>query len=301
MKKILPLFLLTLLCTSCYYADGIDEDETEHNTTDPTRGTRPITFAVQSEWTGVVDYEYARTREDEGLTRATGLAASDMTALWIYDYDADGVLLQSKMWEKGQTGWSAPTLQMTMGEHQVIAVASRGTGANETDDGIAWTKPSDTFAAAISVDVNVAMGGTVALPLTRQTARLSVVMTDAIPEGVTFISLTLSDRSMGIRIPELAGTTAEASTVQVDVSSAVGKDNQRVSVFSLTPSATAWTTDVEIAALDADGVMICSVNVDDVELLRGRTTVLTGQVFSQQPAFAVTLDDAWLADKTITF
>lgn len=56
MKKILPLFLLTLLCTSCYYADGIEEYETEKNTTDTKRGKRPVTFDVQTEWNGINEY-----------------------------------------------------------------------------------------------------------------------------------------------------------------------------------------------------------------------------------------------------
>ena len=272
--------MVALLLTSCYHAhDPIAEPEPSPIT----RNSRAVTIQLGT-WEGSQSFGY------DAPTRAS-LLSSAMTDLWLYDYDADGTLLQSLHITPSDAQWPSPTLTMTYGEHILRAIASRGTGTTVTDGRIAWAKPHDTFSTAQSVDVSDRSDDPV-LTLRRSVARLTVTLDDALPADCSTLALTLARRSQAMLLPSLVGDALGESTAEVDVTTARGMAGVSVNLYSLCPT-TEWITTLLIEALDADGVLISEANVAGVTLMQGTTTNVHGRLFCAEQGISIALDDAW--------
>ena len=254
-------------------------------------------------------------------TRASLSAnGSALTDLYVLDYDkTTGTLLQILHQQSTDPKFAEPELTLTYGQHTIRFVATRSTGSKLTlADGTEFTttpgtvqaistsiptlwtatKISDTFSASVDVTAGAGASGSTTVTLNRTTSRLQIVMTDVVPADAKWVSFDFATTYPTLSLSALTtGTTAVRHT-DIDISSVVGKSNQKMVVYLLAPE-TSWTSDVTIATKRADNSEISSFSLTGVEFLRNRSTVVSGEFFQRTSPLTFTVNDTWLEDDVV--
>ena len=222
------------------------------------RGEVVTTFAV----TG--DFEMSLQPMTRGELTADGKA---MTDLWVLDYK-DGALVQQLHQTSDDEDFGSPTLALSLGQHHIYFVCSRGTTPTLSTDAhsITWATTSDTFYKDYSANVTSGSTANRSVTLDRVVTKLGVTIADAIPTGTAYVEI----------IPE----------------SRIGKTGTNLNIFGLS-SATEWTTDVTVNACDGDDNIIGTATISGAPFKANRATTYSGSLFSAGGGFAMTLTDAW--------
>lgn len=267
--------MLMALLTACY---------SEMPTADVADGVKLVTFNLTGEGFGSPTF-----------TRATALDESDMTDLWVFDFE-DEECVQSLHLTPEDEGWSAPQMTLAMGEHNVCFVASRGDDPELDEDAqtITWTVPRDCFWADKDVTVSQSSGSSVAVALNRVATKLRVVITDEVPANVATISVKPPNWYYGLNYwtGEPAGQREQERSVTVP-SSYVGTTGQLAASFFGLSTKNEWTTDVVVTSKNSDGEAIASVTITAAPFKAGRATEYSGRLFGQDAGMSVTLNDEW--------
>lgn len=221
---------------------------------------------------------------------ADGKAISD---LWVYDY-MDGQLVRTAHKSEGDVDIDSPTMQMRYGRHRVYFVASRGKSAVADGSEIVWGQVSDTFWQAVDVEVGSGSASVVPVVLDRVVDRLSVQVTDALPEGAATLTVEPSAWWAGLDYVTGAAVGESLGAKQVAIpASYIGREGGLTAAFFCIGDAGEWRSDLEIAVRDADGEAMGSVTLRDVPFERNRQTTVRGGLFSMEQGFSVSLGDEW--------
>lgn len=227
--------------------------------------------------------------DDRGGTRAT-LQELNITNLWLFDYVGD---------ELNQTihkteGFDALTISMEYGEHRLCFVASRGTTPTVTVPTISWEKPSDTFWATLTMDVQPASSGEQSVILKRVSTRLRIGITDEITAQMARLEAEPATWYYGIDVQTGEGTDARRQVRSVTIpASYVGTHGQlTVSFFGLS-LASDWQTDIDVRLVGTDDVVLGMVSLPSVRFAQNLTTVYSGGIMGAGRSVSLTADDAW--------
>lgn len=233
-----------------------------------------------------ITFTFGDVRAD---TRAT-LQEMNITDLWLFDYVGDGLLQTIHKTE----GFDALTLSMDYGEHTLCFVASRGSEPTVTAPTVSWAKPSDTFWATVTMDVQPASSASHQVTLRRVATRLRISVTDEIPAEASTLSVTPSVWYYGLNVMTGEGTDARQTERTVTIpASYVGTSGQlTASFFGLSPSES-WQTDIAVAMKDADGTVLGAVMLEDVGFGRNVTTSYSGGLIGAWRSVTMDVDDAW--------
>ena len=251
------------------------------------RGEVVTTFAV----TG--DFELpafkAMTR---GELTADGKA---MTDLWVLDYK-DGSLVQQLHQTSEDEDFGSPTLALSLGQHHIYFVCSRGTTPTlSTDDHtIVWATTSDTFYKDYSANVTSGSTANRSVTLDRVATKLGITIADAIPTGTAYVEITPATWYYGIDYltgEATAAQTAGTRTINIP-ESRIGKTGTNLNIFGLS-GATEWTTDVTVTARDGDDNILGTATITGAPFKANRATTYSGSLFSAGGGFAMTLTDSW--------
>lgn len=241
--------------------------------------------------------------KNDARTRATALAASDMTDLWLFDY-VDGECAKMIHLMPEDDGWSAPSAVFTIGSHDIYFVASRGDAADvdETDGTIVWTVPRDTFLGSLTLNVTGGTSPTQSVELRRATMRLKINVNDAVPENIDRLIITPDIWYFGLNYltGEAVCEKKEARSVTVPASY-VGTTKKLTASFYGFSGDDEWQTDVEVKAVDADDNILGQVTLTDAPFQRNVTTEYSGMLFGGQAAMDVVLGDTWGENDTHTW
>jgi len=272
---------MAMMTTGC--TQEADEFGTEE------RGEVVTTFAV----TG--DFEMSLKAMTRGELTADGKA---MTDLWVLDYK-DGALVQQLHQTSDDEDFGSPTLPLSLGQHHIYFVCSRGTEPTLSTDAhsITWATTSDTFYKDYSANVTSGSTATRSVTLDRVATKLGITIADAIPEGTAYVEITPATWYYGIDYLTGEATAAQTSgtrTINIP-ESRIGKTGTNLNIFGLS-SATEWTTDVTVTARDGSNSILGQADITGAPLKANRTTTYTGNLFSAGGQFAMTLTDAWEAD-----
>lgn len=277
--------------TACQHY-SIEEISQEQGTT-VTKDGRLFTFHLKGDFT---------TSFDE-MTRAAVRLENDNTAgitdIWVLDYQ-DGKLMQQVHQTPNDESFGTVAMNLTYGHHDVKFIAAKGTEPVLTASAISWGRVKDTFVLDYPVDVSASSNGNRAPELKRAISGLRIVMSDAIPANAKTITLTLGKRSQSLTLPGLSALPYSESSADIDCSSNTGVKGASVAIYTLAGDEE-WTSTASIAAKDAQGKVITSVDLPDVVLRRNRMTTLTGEVFNRTSGFSVAIDDAWDEELTGEF
>lgn len=233
----------------------------------------------------------------EAVTRAT-LEEMNITDLWLFDYV--GEELKNAVHKTDE--FDAVTLPMSYGEHTVCIVASRGAEPTVTAPVISWTKPSDTFWATLTIDVQPGTSGTHSVVLKRVATRLRISITDQIPASAATLEVEPATWYYGINVRTGEGCEAKTQPRQVTIpSSYVGTEGKlTASFFGLSPK-DEWKTDITVRLLAGDNTKLGEVLLPDAAFQMNSTTIYSGGILSTISPFSVTVDDVWGEDRENTW
>ena len=233
----------------------------------------------------------------EAVTRAT-LEEMNITDLWLFDYVGDELKNTAHKTDE----FDAVTLPMSYGEHTVCIVASRGTEPTVTSPIITWTKPSDTFWAALTIDVQPGTSGTHSVILKRVATRLRISITDKIPASAATLEVEPTTWYYGINVRTGEGCEAKTQPRQVTIpSSYVGTEGKlTASFFGLSPK-DEWKTDITVRLLAGDNTKLGVVLLPDAAFQKNSTTIYSGGILSTIAPFSVTIDDVWGEERENTW
>ena len=228
-------------------------------------------------------------------TRAT-LAELGITDLWLFDY-VDGQVVQTV---HKADGFGDVTASLCYGAHTLCFVASRGSEPTVDVHDISWEKPSDTFWAAVTMDVLPSTPTSQAVTLRRVATRLRVSVSDEITADMRRIEVEPALWYYGIDVRTGDGTDArrQVRTVDIPASYAGTRGQLTASFFGLSPS-DGWQTDVDVRVTGADGAVIGSVSLPSVRFGQNMTTACSGGMLGTHGGFTLAADDGWLDENVV--
>jgi hypothetical protein len=201
----------------------------------------------------------------------------------VLDY-VDGVL-QQQLHQDDNTSddFGRPSLALSYGNHHVYFVASRGITPtlSTSDKKITWEKPNDTFWADYYVTVVNSSNGNRAVTLDRVVTRFKATVNDALPFGIASISITPATwyYSINYQTGEVSDSTNDHPITISIPQSYEGRKEVIFSIYSISNS-TEWSTNVAIAAKDANQTVLGSATIFDVHFKAARSTEYSGSLFS---------------------
>ena len=270
---------LMMLATSC----GDPESEINVKTKQPEKmQSKTVTFTFG---------------EDRVGTRAT-LQEVNITDLWLFDYVGD----ELKQTVHKTEGFDALTISMDYGEHRLCFVASRGADPTVTAPAISWEKPSDTFWATLTMDVQPATSATQLVTLKRVATRLRIGITDEITAQMARLDVEPATWYYGIDVKTGEGTDARRQVRSVTIpASYVGTQGQlTASFFGLSP-ASDWQTDIDVRLIGNEESLFGTVSLPSVRFAQNLTTVYSGGIMGAGRSVSLTADDAWGDENTHTW
>lgn len=277
MKKLLFAALALMALAACSKDESVSSELQTVN----------VTFNVQADgWS--VSVEPMRTR-------ALTADGKEMTDIWVLDY-RDGVLQQQLHQSSTDADFAQPTLPLTVGQHHVYFIASRGQSPVLSTDAhtLTFGKVLDTFYRDYSIDVTATTNGSQAITLERIVTKLRLTFTDAIPTTAREFRITPSTwyYSMDYLTGQPA-TAATSQTISVDIpSSALGSTGEYLNVFGFS-SSTEWTTDITFDCIDASNYILGAATIAAAQFKRNRVSDYAGPLFTGGGQMTLSLNTAW--------
>lgn len=256
------------------------------------------------------------------ITRAE-LAANGnaMTDLYIFDYDkASGKLLQVLHQTADAEDFAEPSLSLDYGDHTLKVIATRSeTPTLLSADGSLWSltdntafamtadastpavltssKTSDSFGAVQDVSIGVGQNQSINIQLERIIAKLSIKNTGKFPEDCSTLRFQIDEYKQW----DWQSFTAigKVSNQRIlDVTKCAGKTSAPFFYYFLVPEE-GYTTDITFTA-DRKGSTepYTSFTLSGITLQRNHVTMISGSFYNRQPAFSLTLNDAWGEEQT---
>ena len=230
------------------------------------------------------------------LTRALEADGKQLTDLWVLDY-VDGSLAQAAIHQVStDSDFCTPTLNLAVGSHNVYFIASRGQGATIDTDAhtITFSKVRDTFYMDYEINVTATSSGNRSVTLERCVNKLTMVFSDAIPDGAATINM--APATWYYALDYLTGepaTPTASQTITINIpASNIGMSNVVASIFCFS-SAAEWQTDIAINCKKSDGTTLGYATLTDVPLKRNRVTTYSGPLFSASDLTSVSLSTEW--------
>lgn len=285
MKKTFLLIFAALLAASCEKVNLSDEEKTD------TKMMKNVNMRVNGDFGSPT------------FTRSLMADGKEMADMWIFDY-VDGELINTIHQSADDSNFGEPNVLMEYGNHDLYFVASRGLNpdVDDVEHTITWSNVRDTFWKTITMNVNSTSANEVDVTLERVVTKLKLNIQDKVAADLVNITITPEEWNYGIDYITGEPASVDDSQISIDVplSYAGTTGNLSVSVFSLSGTSE-WTTDVNVTAKNSSNYTISSVHIDDVPLLSNRATVYSGNLFTSGSTFTLSLNDAWLSDKVLTW
>lgn len=234
---------------------------------------------------------------EKSNTRTT-LAELNITDLWLFDYMGDN--LQQTIHKTDDFG--SVSLSLDYGEHTLCFVASRGSEPTVTAPTISWVKPSDTFWAALTMNVQPESSASQSVTLHRVATRLRIAITDEITSQMARLEVEPATWYYGLNVRTGEGTDARQQMRSVAIpSSYVGTTGQVSALFfGLSPS-TDWQTDIDVKMIGTDESVLGHVTLPSARFAQNLTSIYSGGIIGAGKSVTITADDTWSDDNVQTW
>lgn len=293
MKKVIYFAVLVVVLLSACSSESNSRVEV------PVTQQKTITFLCNGftqRTENMTEKVVTRAPETTSLT-ADGIG---MTDLWLFDY-VEGKLKQTIHQGATDEDFGKPSVKLDYGQHVIRVVASRGTHPTLSSDVITWEKASDTFAKEVNVSVASGMETVQRITLERVATRLNVKITDVVPLSAVTLDLELATWYKSLSVPSLFAVNDNATHYSINIKKFVGTKDASLAVYSLSPSAESWSTNVTLVAKDEDGKVLSQIVVPSVQMKMNRTTVLSGELFGKSNQMTFALNTQWNEDYAQNF
>lgn len=294
MKRLFIMALAVATLTACEKEIITEEDATVSDGS-VIEKTKKFTFTLKGDFSN--DWKPV-TR---GYLEADG---RDLTDVWVLDYQGDVLVQQVHQNDNTSEDFGRPSMTLAYGSHHIYFVASRGITPtlSTADKTITWEKPSDTFWADYSVTVVNSSNGNRAVTLDRVVTKFKAIVNDALPVGISSISIIPATwyYALNYQTGEATGAISNQPTVISIPQSYEGRTEVNFTIHSLS-NITEWNTDISIVAKDGDHTVLGSATIADVPLKAGRITEYSGSLFSSAGSTTISLNDTWATSVTGTW
>lgn len=294
MKRLFIMALAVATLTACEKEIITEEDATVSDGS-AIEKTKKFTFTLKGDFLN--DWKPV-TR---GYLEADG---RDLTDVWVLDYQGDVLVQQIHQSDNTAEDFGQPSMTLAYGSHHVYFVASRGITPtlSTADKTITWEKPSDTFWADYSVTVVNSSNGNRAVTLDRVVTKFKAIVNDALPVGISSISIIPATwyYALNYQTGEATGAISNHPTVISIPQSYEGRTEVNFTIHSLS-NITEWNTDISIVAKDGDQTVLGTATIADVPLKAGRITEYSGSLFSSAGSTTISLNDTWATSVTGTW
>ena len=294
MKRLFIMALAVATLTACEKEIITEEDATVSDGS-AIEKTKKFTFTLKGDFSN--DWKPV-TR---GYLEADG---RDLTDVWVLDYQGDVLVQQIHQSDNTAEDFGQPSMTLAYGSHHVYFVASRGISPtlSTADKTITWEKPSDTFWADYSVTVVNSSNGNRAVTLDRVVTKFKAIVNDALPVGISSISIIPATwyYALNYQTGEATGAVSGQPTVISIPQSYEGRTEVNFTIHSLS-NITEWNTDISIVAKDGDQTVLGTATIADVPLKAGRITEYSGSLFSSAGSTTISLNDTWATSVTGTW
>lgn len=293
MKKVIYFAVLVVVLLSACSSESDSRIEV------PVTQQKTITFLCNGftqRTENMTEKVVTRAPETTSLT-ADGIG---MTDLWLFDY-VGGDLKQTIHQVATDDDFGKPSVKLDYGQRVIRIVASRGTHPTLSSDVITWEKASDTFAKEVNVSVASGMETVQRITLERVATRLNVKITDVVPPSAATLDLELAIWYKSLSVPSLFAVNDNATHYSINIKKFVGTKDASLAVYSLSPSAEAWSTNVTLVAKDEDGKVLSQIVVPSVQMKMNRATVLSGELFGKSNRMTFALNTQWNEDYAQNF
>lgn len=236
------------------------------------------------------------------FTRSTPLSESDMTDLWVFDFMNEECVQYVHLTPEDET-FGSPQLTMSMGEHEVCFVASRGSDPtlDEVAQAITWGIPRDTYWKSVVMTVGQSTGD-VTVTLDRVATKLRLVITDEVPTNAATVAVRPAKWYYGLNYWTGEPTADNDKERAISIpSSYVGTTGQLNCSFFGISTKQEWTTDVTIEGRNSDGGIMGHAVITAAPFKANRASEYSGRLFSGEGSMSVTLNDKWEDSYTSTW
>lgn len=294
MKRLFIMALAVATLTACEKEIITEEDATVSDGS-AIEKTKKFTFTLKG------DFSNNWKPVTRGYLEADG---RDLTDVWVLDYQGDVLVQQIHQSDNTAEDFGQPSMTLAYGSHHVYFVASRGINPtlSTADKTITWEKPSDTFWADYSVTVVNSSNGNRAVTLDRVVTKFKAIVNDALPVGISSISIIPATwyYALNYQTGEATGAVSGQPTVISIPQSYEGRTEVNFTIHSLS-NITEWNTDISIVAKDGDQTVLGTATIADVPLKAGRITEYSGSLFSSAGSTTISLNDTWATSVTGTW
>lgn len=289
MKKISLMPLLALyVCSLCSCSEDVQPVVKEVETV-------PVTFSCRG------DFDLQTQAMTRGELTADG---KQLTDIWILDYV--GEILQQQLHQVStDADFGTPTLNLSVGNHNIYFVASRGKLPTLNTDAhtITFATVLDTFYKSLSMNVLASSAnGSQNVELDRCVTKMKVSFTDAIAEGAATINI--KPHTWYYAIDYLTGEPTGAATDQTITinipASEIGSTTTTANIFGFSGT-DEWTTDISLNSKNSEGDIIGSASITAAPFRQNRITSYSGPLFSGSDALGISLSSEWLTEYNATW
>ena len=281
MKKIMMAMSAALMLTAC--GDHETDGELAAMVTQQDAGkSKTVTFTFGPEM--------------RQMTRSS-LADINITDLWLFDYVDDKL----KQTVHKSEGFDAVSLSLDYGEHTLCFVASRGSESTVSAPTISWSKPSDTFWATTTMNIQPASSASQSVELKRVATRLKINITDEIPATAARLEVEPATWYYGLNVRTGEAVDARQQVRSVLIPSQYVGTTGQVSALFFGLSPNEWQSDVDVRLVASDDGILGQVSLTAVPFKRNTTTVFGGGIIGTAASVGITADDEWMPDDEHTW
>ena len=193
--------------------------------------------------------------------------------------------------------------RLLFGDHELRFLAHNDDSEAPDPSGSFFSpkKVTDTFLCNKALTVGSSTSMNQVIKMERVVGKVSVVIRDAIPEGVRGLRMTLGSHCGKLDMSQGKGAADELKEFKIEWNmpeSLVGKTNQTATVFTFVPTDELLTT-VKIEALDEGGRTLFERTAAEVPVQVNRCTTANCNLFSKDETFSFEIAEDWIPGVTI--
>ena len=215
-------------------------------------------------------------------------------SLTLFVVGGDGQVVQTINQNTTQTGYGTIELTLPYGSYSLVGVAHNGEQASYSDGVITYAndKVTDSFIGKLDVTINQNAPSTTTIELERKVAKLTVKMKDEVPSHAKEVIITIDGYSSGYNVNQANGTVAKTLTRTYDITEHIGETDLSISIYTYLPSSS-HKTNVDYTIKDKSDAVIFNQQISNVSLVECTQTIISGNFFTDQNRFSVSLSGDW--------
>lgn len=248
----------------------------------------------------VMVFQTELVTEQETLSRSA--MADYITTLNVYDY-LDGELANEWQQTSTETGFGSLGVTADYGTHTFVFVGHKSTSISYDHDAslLTFDKVTDTFTAVKELTVGEDTESNQAVAMVRQVGAVKVVALDAVPMTAHKITITVEGYSEKLDPSTGKGNAGVKHVREWEYADdAKGQKETSCKLYTFVTN-NAMEVKVSVSVTDADGKVLGSATIENVAIEKNRCTILSGELFSSEYDYTVSLDGEWDTDIEMDF